>query len=84
MGQPPLKYLQTRKAAVDCMYAIPFSINTNEVNAAVENPYFLRRAWPASLCNGANRIVPFLSLFSTKLTMLLQKLQTPSNNITGP
>src|SRR3954465_13852177 len=46
-------------------------------------PYWANSFFPAPVCKGAKNICFFLSRFITKFTALLQKLQTPSNNITG-
>jgi len=83
MGQSLLKYLLTLNEAVDRVYTFPLSINTKDCISLNGNWYCCSNCCPVADCSVAKWIFFCLSLFSTKFTALLQKLQTPSNNITG-
>lgn len=73
----------TCKAASDCWYTCPFLISRNVSKCFCGSPYCCNNFCPAPDCNGANLNTAFLSCCITSFTTPLQRLQTPSNNITG-
>merc|ERR1712194_845522 len=60
-----------------------FVTNTIELISSADRPFAINRDRPTLDCKAQNRNRPSGSQSNAKFTALLQRLQTPSNSITG-
>ena len=80
-GQSFESFLAMRRAAEDFVYTLSFSISTIESNFLASIAYFFNNKVPCFSWREANLNTFPESLFITKLTAPLHKLQTPSKRI---
>ena len=80
-GQRLDNFLAIRSAAEDFIYTFPFSISTIESSFLTSTACVFNNKTPCFSWRGVNLNTFLGSLFITKLTAPLHKLQTPSKRI---